>query len=288
MLIVGAISFHLATISVLLAALTSATNVLHSNQALAEGESLISSNGQFKAALQTDGNFVLYHGDFKPLAIFTNNKSDELLRLILKDDGNLVISTLENTTVWETHTIGSNAYLVLQDDGNLVLNSGSSTPLWKTTVDVKKTEKTTNSEIIANADTWLYPPVWYSQSSYYNGYRQDCSGYVSMAWQLGTSATTWSIPNYSFEISKDDLSPGDILLNIDEHVLIFNGWANDARTQYWAYEQTPPQTIYHVVAYPYWEGYGVYVPYRFNGVIAATGSAAGAVVSINSTMIDKK
>ncbi len=52
--------------------------------------------------------------------------------------------------------------------------------------------------IIANAQTWLNPSIPYSQSDYYAGYRTDCSGYVSMAWQLGTSATTWTLPNWSF------------------------------------------------------------------------------------------
>ena len=90
--------------------------------------------------------------------------------------------------------------------------------------------------IIANAQTWLNPSIPYSQSDYYAGYRTDCSGYVSMAWELGTSATTWTLPNWSFEISKGDLSAGDVLLNINEHVLIFSSWANDAQTQYYAYE----------------------------------------------------
>lgn len=120
--------------------------------------------------------------------------------------------------------------------------------------------------ITNNADTWLNPSVYYSQSDYHNGYRQDCSGYVSMAWQLGTSAVTWTIPNYAHQIDKSQLQSGDVLLNVDEHVLIFDAWVDGSQTQYYAYEQTPPQTIYHVVQYPYWPGYGEYVPYRLNGM----------------------
>ena len=84
--------------------------------------------------------------------------------------------------------------------------------------------------VIANAKTWLNPAVPYSQSAYHNGYRTDCSGYTSMAWQLGTSATTWTLPNYSYPISKSSLKAGDVLLNINEHVLIFSSWANSAQT----------------------------------------------------------
>jgi hypothetical protein len=120
-------------------------------------------------------------------------------------------------------------------------------------------------DICSNAATWLYPPVPYSQQAWYDGYRTDCSGYVSMAWGLGSSYVTWTLPQVSYPIGKDDLRAGDILLNIDEHVLIFESWANDERTYYNAYEMTPPEALYHVVEYPYWSGYGVYEPYRLNG-----------------------
>lgn len=76
--------------------------------------------------------------------------------------------------------------------------------------------------VIANAKTWLNPSVPYSQSAYHNGYRTDCSGYVSMAWKLGTSATTSTLHNYSYPITKDKLKAGDVLLNAGVHVLIFS------------------------------------------------------------------
>ena len=123
--------------------------------------------------------------------------------------------------------------------------------------------------VIAKAKTWLNPAVPYSQSAYHNGYRTDCSGYVSMAWQLGTSATTGTLANYSSPVTKDTLKAGDVLLNINEHVLIFSSWANTAKTQYYAYELSPsaPGTKYHVVDYPYWSNYNpsAYKPYRLHG-----------------------
>lgn len=89
-----------------------------------------------------------------------------------------------------------------------------------------------------------------------------------MAWGLGSSYVTWTLPQVSHRIAKDDLRAGDILLNIDEHVLIFESWANSERTYYNAYEETPPQAVYHVVEYPYWSGSGgVYLPYRLNGYV---------------------
>lgn len=120
-----------------------------------------------------------------------------------------------------------------------------------------------SGSIAENAETWLHPPIPYSQQNWYNGYRTDCSGYVSMAWGLGSSYVTWTLPQVSYQINKNDLQSGDILLNIDEHVLIFDKWANSDKSYYYAYEQTPPQAVYHIVEYPYWYGNGDYVPYRY-------------------------
>lgn len=259
---------------------TSGTSVLRVGEGLVEGELLISNNGQFTAALQTDGNFVVYKGSTALWATYTNNNAGTL-HLVVQSDGNLVIYTAENSAIWATYTFDSNVFLVMQDDGNLVLYNGNSQALWNTNDEVNK------PKIIANADTWLHPPVSYSQAAYYNGYRQDCSGYVSMAWQLGISATTWTIPNYSHQISKSELKAGDILLNTNEHVLIFNAWADGAQTQYWAYEQTPPQTIYHVVTYPYWPGYGTYLPYRLTGMKGAGHVANEIAPHVNLTSIEK-
>jgi hypothetical protein len=121
--------------------------------------------------------------------------------------------------------------------------------------------------VIANAKTWLNPAVPYSGSAYHNSYRTDCSGYVSMAWQLGTSATTSTLANYSSVVTKATLKAGDVLLNAGTHVLIFSSWANTAQTQYYAYEMTPPGTKYTVVDYPYWSNYDPagYKPYRLHG-----------------------
>ena len=50
-------------------------------------------------------------------------------------------------------------------------------------------------------------------SSYWSdGYRQDCSGYVSMAWKLPGNEWTGSLAQYAEKITKAELQPGDILL----------------------------------------------------------------------------
>lgn len=71
-------------------------------------------------------------------------------------------------------------------------------------------------------------PAW-------DGYRSDCSGTVSFAWQLPPPGriTLWFAPydrSMTTEIKVDDLRPGDALNN-RSHVVLFGGWANAARTK---------------------------------------------------------
>ncbi|QCD56125.1 peptidoglycan-binding protein [Streptomyces hawaiiensis] len=132
----------------------------------------------------------------------------------------------------------------------------------------------TRSEIINRAKTWVAAKVPYSMSAYWSdGYRQDCSGYVSMAWQLPGNEWTGSLAQYAEKISKEELQPGDILLfhNASDpekgsHVTIFGGWTDDAHTHYTAYEQTRPHTRRQSTPYAYWSDSGRYVPYRYKGV----------------------
>ncbi|MFF4643608.1 peptidoglycan-binding protein [Streptomyces sp. NPDC001389] len=128
--------------------------------------------------------------------------------------------------------------------------------------------------IINRAKLWLEAQVPYSMSEYWtDGYRQDCSGYVSMAWNLGTNEWTGSLDTFATKITKDELLPGDMLLfhnpadpNKGSHVVLFGGWVDETHTHYTAYEQTPPVTRRLATPYGYWENGAKYVPYRFNGV----------------------
>jgi hypothetical protein len=106
-----------------------------------------------------------------------------------------------------------------------------------------------------------------------DGYRQDCSGYVSMAWRLPGNEWTGSLAQYGERISKEELQPGDILLfhNASDpangsHVTIFGGWTDAAHTHYTAYEQTHPHTRRQSTPYAYWNDSDRYVPYRYKGV----------------------
>ncbi len=136
---------------------------------------------------------------------------------------------------------------------------------------LKRLDRTT---IINRAKVWLDAKVPYSMSAYWSdGYRQDCSGYVSMAWNLGTNEWTGSLDKFATRITKDELLPGDMLLfhnpadpNNGSHVVLFGGWVDETRTNYIAYEQTRPYTRKQATPYGYWTNATKYLPYRFNGV----------------------
>ncbi|MFE6283236.1 peptidoglycan-binding protein [Streptomyces sp. NPDC057877] len=138
----------------------------------------------------------------------------------------------------------------------------------------------TRAEIIDRARAWVAAKVPYSLTSYWSdGYRQDCSGFVSMAWKLPGNEWTGTLGQFAVRIGKADLGPGDILLfhnpadpHGGSHVVIFGGWTDHTRTSYVAYEQTRPHTRRQVTPYAYWSDSGRYVPYRYKGV---TGAAAG-------------
>eukprot|EP01113_Clastostelium_recurvatum_P004516 TRINITY_DN119_c0_g1_i1.p1 TRINITY_DN119_c0_g1~~TRINITY_DN119_c0_g1_i1.p1 ORF type:complete len:167 (-),score=32.38 TRINITY_DN119_c0_g1_i1:129-578(-) len=124
-------------------------------------------------------------------------------------------------------------------------------------------------DVISRAKVWVANKVPYNQGGSYQGYREDCSGYVSMAWQSSQPGhTTQTIPQIAHAISKAELKPGDCLLNTAEHVVLFGGWTNSAQTEYQAYEETRPGegTVSRVTPYPYWSGYGNFVPYRYNEI----------------------
>lgn len=104
------------------------------------------------------------------------------------------------------------------------------------------------SKVIARARTW-HPHtgerVPYSQTSTHNGYRTDCSGFVSMALGLskpGTNTVGLTSSRYTERIKMSELKKGDLVMdalgsNTTRHVVIFEKWADKEHSSYWAFEQ---------------------------------------------------
>ncbi|MBG0854980.1 peptidoglycan-binding protein [Streptomyces spinoverrucosus] len=138
-----------------------------------------------------------------------------------------------------------------------------------------KTPEITRAEIIERAQKWVDAKVPYSMTSYWeDGYRQDCSGFVSMAWSLPQNEWTGSLHTFGTRITKAELQPGDMLLfhNPDNpqngsHVVLFGGWVDSSRTYYVAYESTRPHARRLTTPYAYWTNSSRYIPYRYKGVV---------------------
>lgn len=134
----------------------------------------------------------------------------------------------------------------------------------------------TRATVISRAQNWMSRNVQYSQTATATGpagkarYRTDCSGFVSMTWELtptGLSApntTTLKTATYSTKIAKANLKEGDIL-DGPGHVVLFQKWANSAHTTFWLYEEAnPTEDMNHRVASL--STYSSYTAYRYNKI----------------------
>ncbi|MCG6499998.1 VCBS repeat-containing protein, partial [Kitasatospora sp. A2-31] len=134
----------------------------------------------------------------------------------------------------------------------------------------------TRSEALARAESWVPLGLKYSWTTYHDGYRQDCSGYVSMAWKLSTAGggltTDRFLPSgVASRISKSDLKAGDALLNpatgAQGHVALFDHWTDASQTSYVAYEFTGSGVHHRTIPYPYFSGHGEFFPVRNNSIV---------------------
>jgi len=127
--------------------------------------------------------------------------------------------------------------------------------------------------IMQRAEVWVQNKVPYNINGRYLNYREDCSGYVSYTWQSGAPGLSTSVfHTMAHPITKAELLPGDCMLNAAEHVCLFGGWTDAAKTHYNAYEETQPcstnpnwcGTRLDNTVYPYYLDPTKFLPYRFN------------------------
>lgn len=97
------------------------------------------------------------------------------------------------------------------------------------------------STIVARGQDWVDKKVPYNQGGTHDGYRTDCSGFVSMCWELSKPGlTTQTMHTVASNINKDQLAPGDALNCDSEHIILFAGWADGAKTHFVGMEETKP------------------------------------------------
>lgn len=107
-------------------------NTLNVDEQLLKSESLTSNNGQYKLLLQEDGNLVILRAGTNVIwASGTDRKPVQ--KLIMQADGNLVLYLPNKKPVWASGTDGKGAdKVVLQNNGNLVLYRPNGSQVWAT------------------------------------------------------------------------------------------------------------------------------------------------------------
>ncbi|WP_051945230.1 C40 family peptidase [Streptacidiphilus rugosus] len=112
---------------------------------------------------------------------------------------------------------------------------------------VTKDGKIDRATVLARAQSWVDEGVPYNQGrskTDQNGtYREDCSGFVSMAWNLSWSRSTVTLDDRSVTTvlsSRSDLLPGDILDYPADHTILFAGWKDQAAGTFYYYAESNP------------------------------------------------
>lgn len=110
---------------------------------------------------------------------------------------------------------------------------------WRST-----TTGSNQNRILQRAKAWVDARVPYNQRNTYDGYRMDCSGFISMAWELIRPGFVTSNLPHTVVSNPDDLRPGDAInnkqLGNNGHVVMFVQWSgnwNQGRRNFVAYEE---------------------------------------------------
>jgi hypothetical protein len=113
----------------LLAASPAIADLLNPGQVITVGESVLSNNRQYRLILQNDGNLVLYQEGVKALwATGTQGKPAALAAM--QTDGNFVVYDANGQPLWHSGIQSQGAFLNVQDDGNLVIYKPPGIAIW--------------------------------------------------------------------------------------------------------------------------------------------------------------
>lgn len=149
-------------------------------------------------------------------------------------------------------------------------------------------------QVLRRASTfWTKGSIPYDQGRIeaMSGYRQDCSGYVSMCWGIppnaqpggwgGLNTVTLVSGGWMTEIPRDQLRPGDAVglcgpgtRGDAGHIVIFERWHDDdpSTGRYWCWEQAGGQhgPVHRLITYPYPGGGSAWKAWRFRDIAPPT------------------
>jgi len=101
---------------------------LKAGDSLRVGDSVSSCDGRFNLVMQTDGNLVLYETqNGNSIALWSSGTWQTTGSVAaMQTDGNFVVYDSNSRALWSSNTAGwPNANLAIQNDGNLVVYNGS-------------------------------------------------------------------------------------------------------------------------------------------------------------------
>ncbi|MFF5234712.1 hypothetical protein [Dactylosporangium sp. NPDC000521] len=147
---------------------------------------------------------------------------------------------------------------------------------------------TTRAEAVARARSWIGGPAYSQEACYtnqYGSYRTDCSGMVSMAWGLaGNGGNFWTgnLDQVTTPIPAAQLQPGDALLRHEnnpavDHVALFVGWADAAKTRPIVIQQTGSAHT-TIEGEPTNFNWLLYTPVRYDRIVEDSVQSSASVV----------
>jgi len=136
------------------------TPTMNAGQTLRQGECLKSANGQCKACLETDGNFVIKNQNGQTTWSSQTSKygsPNPPFKLVLQPDNHLILFDSASKPLWASYTMNKgegSAHITLQDDCSLVLFDSKNKALWSHSTgsapEIKKGGKLFNGQYITD------------------------------------------------------------------------------------------------------------------------------------------
>jgi hypothetical protein len=109
-------------------------DTLKAGDALGFNQSVVSNNGRYTLIMQGDGNLVGYQAGsaFWDTGSWGQPSGTSPVTAAMQTDGNFVLYAPGNVPIWASGTDGNgpDCRLVMQDDRNIVIYRGDGTPIW--------------------------------------------------------------------------------------------------------------------------------------------------------------
>lgn len=110
-------------------------NTLNAGQTMGSGDNLLTNNGYYSLAMQSDGNLVIYRlAGESATPLWSTGRAGTYSYVAMQNDGNLALYNSNNAWSWTSktggRTVDSRYKLVLQENGELDIYDPSNKIIW--------------------------------------------------------------------------------------------------------------------------------------------------------------